>query len=377
MKAHVELSSQCVLVTGAAGFIGAHLVRQLLQTGAHVIGLDNLNTYYEPTRKTARLTAIQELVDRTQGERAHGDTSWTFVRGDIADATCVKEVFQRFHPRVIVHLAGQAGVRWSITHPDDYIQSNIVGFYNMLEACRHATEDSYDVEHFVYASSSSVYGGSQRVPFSTDDPVDRPVSLYAATKKTDELLAHAYAKLYAIPCTGLRFFTVYGPEGRPDMAYFSFAEKLRRGETIRIFNYGKMERDFTYVDDIVEGTLRVIQGAPLRQVGEDGLPIAPYDVYNIGCGQPVRLMDFVSILQQELVRAGVLPPDYDFDAHRELVPMQPGDVPVTYADTTRLAQDYGYRPSIDLRTGLRKFALWYRQDVLTRKAGDGHVTGVL
>lgn len=345
-----------ILVTGAAGFIGANLVLRLLGSfrPAQVVGIDNMNNYYDVSIKEWRLKQIEKAAAE------NGRAEWTFVRGDIADKPTLDKIFADYKPQIVVNLAAQAGVRWSITHPDDYIHSNLIGFYNILECCRHSY-DTYDgVEHLVYASSSSVYGGNKKVPFSTDDKVDNPVSLYAATKKSNELMAHAYSKLYNIPSTGLRFFTVYGPAGRPDMAYFGFTNKLLKGETIRIFNYGNCKRDFTYVDDIVEGVVRVMQGAPERKTGEDGLPIPPYGVYNIGGGRPENLLDFVQILSEELVRAGVLPADYDFEAHKELVPMQPGDVPVTYADTVALERDYGYRPAIDLRTGLRKFAEWYK-----------------
>lgn len=344
-----------VFVTGSAGFIGANLVKRLLQDGKyHIVGIDNMNDYYDVSLKEYRLQELAKVA-------AASESRWTFIRGNIADKALIKEIFAKYKPSIVVNLAAQAGVRYSITNPDVYIESNLLGFYNILEACRH----SYDggapgVEHLVYASSSSVYGGNTKVPFSTDDKVDHPVSLYAATKKSNELLAHCYAKLYNIPCTGLRFFTVYGPAGRPDMAYFGFTNKLLAGKTIQIFNYGHCERDFTYVDDIVEGVVRVMQGAPERKNGADGLPIPPYAVYNIGGGHPVNLLDFVDILQQELVRAGVLPSDYDFEAHKKLVPMQPGDVPVTYADTEALQRDYGYCPTTTLREGLRKFAEWYK-----------------
>ena len=340
---------QTILITGAAGFIGAHLAQSLLRDAPEfrVVGLDNLCDYYDVQLKEARLHAI--------GQTAVCPEDWTFLRGSIADRTFVEEVFARYQPAVVVNLAAQAGVRYSIDHPDVYIESNIVGFYNLLEACR-----AHPVEHLVYASSSSVYGGNQKVPFSTDDKVDTPVSLYAATKKADELLAHAYAKLYSIPCTGLRFFTVYGPAGRPDMAYFSFTSKLLRGETIEIFNYGNCKRDFTYIDDIVEGIRRVMRKPPARKTGEDGLPLPPYAVYNIGNSHPENLLDFVRILSEELVRASVLPEDFDFAAHRRLVPMQPGDVPVTYADTSALERDFGFRPQTPLREGLRRFAEWYK-----------------
>lgn len=375
----IDLKGKCVLVTGAAGFIGANLVLRLLRDGdvRRIVGIDNMNDYYDPAIKEWRLQQIAELVQEKEAPAA-GETSgeaapenlqkkaslWHFVKGDIADAALVQEVFRSEKPDIVVNLAAQAGVRYSITNPGAYIQSNLVGFYNILEVCRHSydSETEYPgVQHLVYASSSSVYGTNRKVPFSTEDKVDDPVSLYAATKKSNELMAHAYSKLYNIPSTGLRFFTVYGPAGRPDMAYFGFTNKLREGKTIQIFNYGNCSRDFTYVDDIVEGVVRVMAGAPERRTGEDGLPLPPYAVYNIGGGRPVSLLDFVTILQEELVRAGVLPSDYDFEAHKELVAMQPGDVPVTYADTAALEKDYGYRPGIDLRTGLRKFAEWYRE----------------
>ena len=351
----ISLKGKRVLVTGAAGFIGANLVLRLLQGNevSRVIGIDNLNDYYDPAIKDWRLSGIRAAAEQDESR-------WKFVRGDIADAQTVKELFAEEKPELVVNLAAQAGVRYSITNPDAYIQSNLIGFYNILEACRHSYDSGEGVQHLVYASSSSVYGTNRKVPFSTEDKVDDPVSLYAATKKSNELMAHAYAKLYNIPSTGLRFFTVYGPAGRPDMAYFGFTDKLRAGKTIQIFNYGNCSRDFTYVDDIVEGIVRVMQGAPEKKNGEDGLPLPPYAVYNIGGGRPVSLLDFVTILQEELVRAGVLPKDYDFEAHKKLVPMQPGDVPVTYADTEALERDFGYRPEIDLRTGLRSFAKWYR-----------------
>ena len=322
----------------------------------HIIGIDNMNDYYDVSIKEYRLKRIENLAAE------HPDSSWKFVKGSIADKELVDSLFEEYHPAVVVNLAAQAGVRYSITNPDVYIQSNLIGFYNILEACRH----SYDggqagVEHLVYASSSSVYGTNKKVPYSTEDKVDNPVSLYAATKKSNELMAHAYSKLYNIPSTGLRFFTVYGPAGRPDMAYFGFTNKLRNNETIQIFNYGNCKRDFTYVDDIVEGVKRVMQAAPEKKMGEDGLPIPPYAVYNIGNSHPENLLEFVDILQQELIRAGVLPEDYDFEAHKKLVPMQAGDVPVTYADTTALEEDFGFRPSTSLREGLRKFAEWYRE----------------
>lgn len=351
----ISLKGKRVLVTGAAGFIGANLVLRLLQGNevSRVVGIDNLNDYYDPAIKDWRLSGIRTAAEQDESR-------WKFVRGDIADAQTVKALFDEEKPELVVNLAAQAGVRYSITNPDAYIQSNLIGFYNILEACRHSYDSGEGVQHLVYASSSSVYGTNRKVPFSTEDKVDDPVSLYAATKKSNELMAHAYSKLYNIPSTGLRFFTVYGPAGRPDMAYFGFTDKLRAGKTIQIFNYGNCSRDFTYVDDIVEGIVRVMQGAPEKKNGEDGLPLPPYAVYNIGGGRPVSLLDFVTILQEELVRAGVLPKDYDFEAHKKLVPMQPGDVPVTYADTEALERDFGYRPEIDLRTGLRSFAKWYR-----------------
>ena len=355
-KEPINLNQKTILVTGAAGFIGAALTQRILTTskGACVIGLDNLNNYYDPKLKEYRLYENEKA-------QAAGKCSYKFVKGSIADKTLVEKLFRDYHPDIVVNLAAQAGVRYSIDHPDVYIESNIIGFYNILEACRH----SYDggakgVEHLVYASSSSVYGGNKKVPFSTEDKVDNPVSLYAATKKSNELLAHAYSKLYNIPSTGLRFFTVYGPAGRPDMFYYSATQKLVRGDTIQIFNYGNCKRDFTYVDDIVEGVVRVMQGAPQRETGEDGLPLPPYAVYNIGGGQPENLLDYITTLQEELVRAGVLPEDYDFEAHKQLVPMQPGDVPVTYADSAALERDYGFRPQIGIREGLRRFAEWYR-----------------
>lgn len=351
----ISLKGKKVLVTGSAGFIGANLVLRLLRDNevSRVVGIDNLNDYYDPAIKDWRLSGIRAAAEQDESR-------WRFVRGDIADAQTVKALFDEEKPELVVNLAAQAGVRYSITNPDAYIQSNLIGFYNILEACRHSGDSGDGVQHLVYASSSSVYGTNRKVPFSTEDKVDDPVSLYAATKKSNELMAHAYAKLYNIPSTGLRFFTVYGPAGRPDMAYFGFTDKLRAGKTIQIFNYGNCSRDFTYVDDIVEGIVRVMQGAPEKKNGEDGLPLPPYAVYNIGGGRPVSLLDFVTILQEELVRAGVLPKDYDFEAHKKLVPMQPGDVPVTYADTEALERDFGYRPEIDLRTGLRSFAKWYR-----------------
>ncbi|MBO5078602.1 MAG: GDP-mannose 4,6-dehydratase [Oscillospiraceae bacterium] len=349
---NVDLKNKTILVTGAAGFIGSNLVMELLRTvePVTIIGLDNMNDYYDVSIKEYRLAQIDKLSE------AHPASKWEFVKGNIADKALIEELFQKYSFAVVVNLAAQAGVRYSITNPDVYIESNLIGFYNILEACRH-----YPVEHLVYASSSSVYGSNKKVPYSTDDKVDNPVSLYAATKKSNELLAHSYSKLYNIPSTGLRFFTVYGPAGRPDMAYFGFTNKLRKGETIQIFNYGNCKRDFTYVDDIVEGVKRVMQGAPEKLTGEDGLPIPPYAVYNIGNSSPENLLDFVDILQQELISAGVLPEDYDFEAHKELVPMQPGDVPVTYADTSALERDFGFKPNTSLREGLRRFAQWYKE----------------
>lgn len=348
----IDLKNKTVFVTGAAGFIGSNLVLKLLDTVSPVtiVGMDNLNDYYDVSIKDWRLAQIQASAAK------HPGSTWTFVKGDIADRAAVDRIFAEWKPDVVVNLAAQAGVRYSITNPDAYIQSNLIGFYNILEACRHSP-----VAHLVYASSSSVYGTNKKVPYSTEDKVDNPVSLYAATKKSNELMAHAYSKLYNIPSTGLRFFTVYGPAGRPDMAYFGFTNKLRKGETIQIFNYGNCKRDFTYVDDIVEGVLRVMQGAPEKKNGEDGLPIPPYAVYNIGNSNPENLLDFVQILSEELVSAGVLPADYDFEAHKELVPMQPGDVPVTYADTAPLERDFGFKPATPLREGLRKFARWYQE----------------
>ena len=351
VKAKIDLKGKTVLVTGAAGFIGSFLSERLLSDfeDIRVIGFDSVNDYYDIRLKESRLEKLQKY------------RNFIFIKANLADKDKVSEVFREYSPQIVVNLAAQAGVRYSITNPDAYIESNIIGFYNILEACRHSYDDgATPVEHLVYASSSSVYGSNKKVPYSTDDKVDNPVSLYAATKKSDELMAHAYSKLYNIPSTGLRFFTVYGPAGRPDMAYFGFTNKLLRGETIRIFNYGNCKRDFTYIDDIVEGVVRVMQGAPERKDGEDGLPVPPYAVYNIGNQNPENLLDFVDILQQELIAAGVLPNDYDFEAHKQLVPMQPGDVPVTYADTTPLERDYGYKPSTDLRTGLRNFARWYK-----------------
>ena len=342
---NVNLEGKTVLVTGAAGFIGANLVKRLFSDvkDIRVIGIDSITDYYDINIKYERLREIESLK-----------RDWVFVQGNIADQTLIEQLFADYSPSVVVNLAAQAGVRYSITNPDAYVESNLIGFYNILEACRH-----HEVEHLVYASSSSVYGSNKKVPYSTDDKVDNPVSLYAATKKSNELMAHAYSKLYDIPSTGLRFFTVYGPAGRPDMAYFGFTNKLREGKTIQIFNYGHCKRDFTYIDDIVEGVVRVMQHAPERKTGEDGLPVPPYKVYNIGNSNPENLLDFVTILQEELIAAGVLPSDYDFAAHKELVPMQPGDVPVTYADTTPLEEDFGFRPNTSLREGLRRFAQWY------------------
>ncbi|MGN1232887.1 MAG: NAD-dependent epimerase/dehydratase family protein [Candidatus Cryptobacteroides sp.] len=345
LQSNVSLEGCTVLVTGAAGFIGANLVKRLFSDfkDIRVIGIDSITDYYDVNIKYERLREIDSLA-----------RDWVFVKGSIADKALVGKLFEDYRPRVVVNLAAQAGVRYSITNPDAYVESNLIGFYNILEACRH-----HGVEHLVYASSSSVYGSNKKVPYSTDDKVDNPVSLYAATKKSNELMAHAYSKLYDIPSTGLRFFTVYGPAGRPDMAYFGFTDKLREGKTIQIFNYGNCKRDFTYIDDIVEGVVRVMQHAPERRTGEDGLPVPPYKVYNIGNSNPENLLDFVTILQEELIAAGVLPKDYDFEAHKELVPMQPGDVPVTFADTTPLEEDFGFRPDTSLREGLRRFAQWY------------------
>jgi nucleoside-diphosphate-sugar epimerase len=351
----VDLNNKTILVTGSAGFIGSNLVKRLFQDvhGATIVGIDNMNAYYDVSLKEYRLKELEELASHLSSH-----TSYHFVKGDIADKSTIDSIFSQYHPQIVVNLAAQAGVRYSITNPDAYIQSNLIGFYNILEACRHTMGT---VEHLIYASSSSVYGTNKKVPYSTDDKVDNPVSLYAATKKSNELMAHAYSKLYNIPSTGLRFFTVYGPAGRPDMAYFGFTNKLVKGEAIQIFNYGNCMRDFTYVDDIVEGVVRIMQGAPEKKTGEDGLPLPPYAVYNMGGGQPENLLDFVHILQKELLRAGVLPEDYDFEAHKQLVPMQPGDVPTTCADTTALERDFGFTPKITLREGLRKFAEWYKQ----------------
>lgn len=369
MKQHISLDGKTIIVTGSPGFIGSILVIRLLtdtglMTNGTIVSLDNMNDYYDPRLKEYRLSIIESVAEKSS-------INHKFIKGSIADKALVDKIFTEYKPDIVVNLAAQAGVRYSIDHPAVYIESNLIGFYNILEACRHSydmvddsgvgSSDGYrGVQHLVYASSSSVYGGNKKVPFSTDDKVDNPVSLYAATKKSNELLAHSYSKLYNIPSTGLRFFTVYGPAGRPDMFYYSATEKLVRGETIKIFNYGNMKRDFTYVDDIVEGIIRVMQGAPLKATGEDGLPVPPYALYNIGGGQPENLLDYVSTLQEELVRAGVLPEDYDFEGHRELVGMQPGDVPVTYADSRGLEEDYGFVPKIGIREGLRKFAEWYK-----------------
>lgn len=340
------MQGNVVFITGSSGFIGSNLAKRILTTepDTKVIGLDNMNDYYDVRIKEARLAELQKFEN------------YTFIKGNLADKALINSIFEQYHPDIVVNLGAQAGVRYSITNPDAYIESNVIGFYNILEACRH-----YPVKHLVYASSSSVYGSNKKVPYSTDDKVDNPVSLYAATKKSNELMAHAYSKLYNIPSTGLRFFTVYGPAGRPDMAYFGFTNKLVNGETIKIFNYGNCKRDFTYVDDIVEGVVRVMAKAPVKKNGEDGLPIPPYAVYNIGNSNPENLMDFVQILSEELVRSGVLPADYDFEAHKELVPMQPGDVPVTFADTEPLERDFGFKPHTPLRDGLRKFAEWYKE----------------
>lgn len=351
-KTNVDLKRKTILVTGVAGFIGANLVKRLYQDieDVTVIGVDNMNDYYDVRIKEFRL---QELSK---------NDSFVFIKGSIADKSIITEIFEKYKPAVVVNLAAQAGVRYSINNPDAYIESNLMGFYNILEACRHSYDNGQTgVEHLIYASSSSVYGSNKKIPYSVEDKVDNPVSLYAATKKSNELMAHAYSKLYNIPSTGLRFFTVYGPAGRPDMAYFGFTNKLRAGQTIQIFNYGNCKRDFTYVDDIVEGVVRVMQKAPEKKIGEDGLPLPPYKIYNIGNNKPENLLDFIDILQQELIRAGVLPENYDFEAHKELVSMQPGDVPVTYADTSALEKDFGFKPSICLRDGLRRFAEWYKE----------------
>lgn len=348
--AKVDLKNKTIFITGVAGFIGSNLARALFDSveGIKIIGIDNMNDYYDVKLKESRLEGLEK------------NPNFSFIKGNIAEQEMINNIFDTYQPQIVVNLAAQAGVRYSITNPDAYIESNLIGFHNILEACRHSyDEGNTPVEHLTYASSSSVYGSNEKVPYSTDDKVDNPVSLYAATKKSNELMAHAYSKLYNIPSTGLRFFTVYGPAGRPDMAYFGFTNKLRAGQTIQIFNYGNCKRDFTYVDDIVEGVVRVMQKAPDRVNGEDGLPLPPYAIYNIGNNQPENLLDFVDILQQELIRAGVLPEDYDFEAHKELVPMQPGDVPVTYADTSALEREFGFKPSTSLRDGLRAFAEWY------------------
>lgn len=356
LEINIELEGKTVLVTGAAGFIGSNLVLELLNTvkNIHIVGIDNMNDYYDVSLKEYRLQQINKCLETVSG-------AFVFIRDSIANKGIIDEIFNEYKPSVVVNLAAQAGVRYSITNPDAYIESNMIGFYNLLEACRHSYDNNQTgVEHLVYASSSSVYGSNKKVPYSTDDKVDNPVSLYAATKKSNELMAHAYSKLYNIPSTGLRFFTVYGPAGRPDMAYFGFTNKLRNNETIKIFNYGNCRRDFTYIDDIVEGVKRVMQVAPIKENGEDGLPIPPYKVYNIGNNSPENLLDFVDILQQELIRAEVLPADYNFDIYKELVAMQPGDVPVTYADTSALEKDFGFKPNTSLREGLSNFAEWYK-----------------
>ena len=358
-KTKIDLKNKSIFITGVAGFIGSNLAKRLLSTveGVKIVGLDNMNPYYDVRLKEARLEELEQFEN------------FSFVKGNLADKAAIAAVFEKYKPQIVVNLGAQAGVRYSITNPDAYMEANLIGFYNILEVCRHSYEEGHTpVEHLVYASSSSVYGSNKKVPYSTEDKVDNPVSLYAATKKSNELMAHAYSKLYNIPSTGLRFFTVYGPAGRPDMAYFGFTNKLLNGEKIQIFNYGNCKRDFTYVDDIVEGVVRVMQGAPERSKGDDGLPIPPYAVYNIGNQNPENLLHFVQILQEELIRAGVLPEDYDFEAHKELVPMQPGDVPVTYADTSALEQDYGYKPSTSLREGLRRFAEWYAAFYMEKKA---------
>ena len=358
LKNNIDLNGKTVFVTGTAGFIGSNLVLELFRSykNIHVVGMDNVNDYYDVSIKEYRLKEIEKFAN------ANASVKWTFVKGNIADRPLIDKVFDEYQPIVVVNLAAQAGVRYSITNPDVYIESNLIGFYNILEACRHSSDNGKSgVQHLVYASSSSVYGSNKKIPYSTEDKVDNPVSLYAATKKSNELMAHAYSKLYNIPSTGLRFFTVYGPAGRPDMAYFGFTNKLLKGDKIQIFNYGNCKRDFTYVDDIVEGVKRVMCVAPEKKTGEDGLPLPPYKVYNIGNNSPENLLDFVDVLQQELIRAEVLPKDYDFNAHKELVPMQAGDVPITFADTSDLEQDFGFKPSTSLRSGLRKFAEWYKE----------------
>ena len=353
---NLSLKNKTVLITGAAGFIGANLVMELLRTikDIRIVGVDNMNDYYDVSIKDYRLKEIDKISKKNK------ENEWTFVKGNIADKNFIDQLFEKYKFSVVVNLAAQAGVRYSITNPDVYIEANIIGFYNILEACRATSNTDCSVEHLVYASSSSVYGANKKIPYSIDDKVDNPVSLYAATKKSNELMAHAYSKLYNIPSTGLRFFTVYGPAGRPDMAYFSFTNKLIKNQTIEIFNYGECERDFTYIDDIVEGVKRIMQRAPEKKTGEDGLPLPPYAIYNIGNNSPENLLNFVTILQEELVRAGVLPTDYDFESHKKLVPMQQGDVPITYADVSSLERDFGFKPSTPLREGLRRFAMWYK-----------------
>ena len=360
LEKNIELSGKSILVTGSAGFIGSNLVKELFKKyeNIHIIGIDNVNDYYDVSIKEWRLNEIEKLYQTVKDN----GTTYEFIRGSIADRALIDEVFEKYQPDVVVNLAAQAGVRYSITNPDVYIESNIIGFYNILEACRHSYDGGKEgVQHLVYASSSSVYGSNKKIPYSVEDKVDNPVSLYAATKKSNELLAHSYSKLYNLPTTGLRFFTVYGPAGRPDMAYFGFTNKLCKGEKIQIFNYGNCKRDFTYVDDIVEGVTRVMQVAPAKNLGEDGLPLPPYNVYNIGNNSPENLLDFVEILSEELIRADILPEDYDFEAHKELVAMQPGDVPITYADTSTLENDFGFKPNTSLREGLRRFAQWYKE----------------
>lgn len=360
---HISLQNKTIFITGIAGFIGSNLALELLRTQSpiHIIGLDNMNDYYDVSIKEWRLAQIDKCI------LEHPESKYIFIRGDLADKTKIESIFNEFSPGIVVNLAAQAGVRYSISNPDSYIRSNIIGFYNILEACRYSYDNgATGVEHLVYASSSSVYGTNKKIPYSVEDKVDNPVSLYAATKKSNELMAHAYSKLYNIPSTGLRFFTVYGPAGRPDMAYFGFTDNLVKGEKIKIFNYGNCKRDFTYIDDIVEGVKLVMQGAPEKITGEDGLPIPPYAIYNIGNSHPENLLEFVNILQQELIKADVLPSNYDFEAHKELVPMQPGDVPVTYADTSALERDFGFRPNTSLRNGLQEFAKWYKNFYLNR-----------